>query len=153
MDRYQQPHVNDHAFDSSTENERRRHPRYTMNKKVLLINEDILAEVVDISESGISLQCLANVAEKLNKIITIEIVDCGMGTSVEDLFCRLVRSSKKVFSPASFSAMIMNFSLEFLDLSQIKRKQLLQFIEDGRGSCIERKKHMEDTSKSSRFYA
>ena len=131
--------------DSSPNDERRRHPRYTMNKKVLSINEDILAEVVDISESGISLRCLANVSEKLNKIITIEIVDCGMGTSVEDLFGRLVRSSKQVSFPASLSVMIMDFSLEFLDLTYIKRKQLLQFIEEGRGSLIEREEHMEET--------
>ena len=143
MDRSQQPHVNDHVIDRSTRNERRKYPRYTMNKEVLSINEDILAEVVDISESGISLRCLASVAEKLNAIITIEIVDCGMGTSVKDLFCRLVRSSKKVISPASISAMIMNSSFEFLDLTQIKRKQLLQFIDEGRRSCIERKRNME----------
>jgi hypothetical protein len=60
----------------------------------------------------------------------------------------LVRSSKKVFSPVSLSAVITNFSFQFQDLTQIKRKQLLQFIEDGRGSWIEREKHMEDTIKN-----
>ena len=68
-----------------------------------------------------------------------------MGTSVEDLFGRLVRSSKQVSFPASLSVMIMDFSLEFLDLTYIKRKQLLQFIEEGRGSLIEREEHMEET--------
>lgn len=43
------------------------------------------------------------------------------------------------------------FSFKFLDLTQIKRKQLFQFIEEGRGSCIERKKHMENTIKDDEF--
>ena len=134
MEKYQLQ-LNVLVFDSSSKNERRKHPRYKMNKNVLSISEDVLAEVVDISGAGISCKCLASFDKLLAQIHKIELLNCGLGTSVKGLHGRLVRSSIRALSLASPSTMIMNFSLEFQDLTQIKRRQLFQFIKYGRGAA------------------
>jgi hypothetical protein len=132
MEKYQQQ-LNVLVFDSSSKNERRKHPRYKMNKNILSISEDVLAEVVDISEAGISCKCLASFDKLLIQIYKIELLNCELGTSVEGLHGRLIRSSNRAISLALSSTIIMNFSLEFQDLTQIKRKQLFQFIKYGEG--------------------
>ena len=93
MEKYQQIQANDHSlvFNRTTENERRKHPRYKM-KKIISINNDILAEVVDISGSGISCTCLGNIEKPFTCINEIELLNYELGTSVKGLHCRLVRS-------------------------------------------------------------
>ena len=97
MGKFQQQQINDKVlvFDSSTKNERRKHPRYKKNKNILFVSEDILAEVVDVSESGISCKFLAGFDKLLTQIHQIELLDCELGTSIEGLHVRLVRSSNK----------------------------------------------------------
>ncbi len=114
-------------------NKRRKHPRYKMNENVLSISEDILAEVLNISRSGISCQCLASVDEAITRIEEIELFNYQLGTSVNGLLCNWVRSSIKTISPTSPLTMVMDFSLNFQDLTQIKQRQLFQFIKDGGG--------------------
>jgi c-di-GMP-binding flagellar brake protein YcgR len=111
-------------------NERRRHPRYRVNKDVLSINQDILAEVIEISKCGMSCRCLTSTARPLTSITEIELLNCDHGTSVENLHCRMVRSSKKSISGAFTSTQIMHFSLEFQLISKTQRRQLDRFIAD-----------------------
>ncbi len=110
--------------------ERRKHPRYRVNKDVLSISQDILAEVLDISASGIGCQCLTNTEKMPIEINEIEILNCELGTSVEDIPCRLVRSSKKTIHNGLTSTMILNLGLEFHGLSESQRKGLRRFIGD-----------------------
>jgi len=133
MEKFQQQQINDQVFvfDSSAKNERRKYPRYQTNKNILCISEDILAEVVDVSGSGISCKFLARCDKLLAQTHLIELLDCELGTSIKGLFGRLVRCSNKAISLASPLMMIMNFSLEFQNLTQIQRKQLFHFIENG----------------------
>lgn len=118
-------------FVHPIKNKRRKYPRYKMNENILSINGDILAEVIDISRSGISCKCLASVDKAITGIDEIELFNCQFGTSVKGLLCKWVRSSIKTISPTSPLMMIMNFSLKFEDLTQIKQEQLFQFIKDG----------------------
>ena len=111
-------------------NERRKHPRYRVNKDVLSINKDILAEVLDISNCGMSGRCLTSTHMPLTAITEIDILNCELGTSIEGLPCRMVRSSKKTISDALTSTMIMNFSLEFQHLTRNQNFKLDQFIKD-----------------------
>jgi hypothetical protein len=127
-----------------TANERRKHTRYMLNKKIMSISEEILAEAVDISGSGISCKCLASAGKLLPKIQTIELLNCELGTSVKGLHSRLVRRDKIPVLPASPSMMFLNFSLEFQGLTQTKRIQLFQFIKDGVKNTAERKKLIQD---------
>ncbi len=110
--------------------ERRKRPRHRVNKDVLSINQDILAEVIDISACGMSCRCLMSTDKPLTAIAEIELLNCELGTSIECLPCRMVRSSKKNISDAFTSTVIMNFSLEFQDLSGRQCRQLDQFIAD-----------------------
>jgi len=132
------------VFGSLTANERRKRPRYTMNKNILSISEDILAEVVDISGSGISCKCLASADELLAEIHIIDLLNCEFGTSVKGLHSRLVRRDYIPVWLTSPSMMILNFSLEFQGLTQTKRKQLFQFIKDGAMNTAERKNLIRD---------
>ncbi len=129
-DRYQrlQPSDQGPIINSFTKIERRRHTRHKMNKDLLSISEDVMAEVVDISGSGISFQCPTVVGKRIKKIDKILLLNCQFGTSVEELTCRLVHSSNKVDSQTLPATMIMNCGLEFHLLSQIKHRQLIQFI-------------------------
>jgi c-di-GMP-binding flagellar brake protein YcgR len=129
-DRYQhlQPADQEPNINSSTKIERRRHTRHKINKNLLSISEDVMAEVVDISGSGISFQFPAIAGKRLKKIDKILLLDCQFGTSVEDLTCRLVRSSNTINAQTLPATMIMNCGLEFYLLSRIKYKQLIQFI-------------------------
>ena len=110
--------------------ERRKQPRYRVNKDVLSINHDILAEVIDISACGMSCRCLMSADRPLTTITEIELLNCELGTSIECLPCRMVRSSKKTISDAFTSTVIMNFGLEFQDLTGRQCQQLDQFIAD-----------------------
>jgi hypothetical protein len=132
----QQLNDQDLVIDNSTKNERRKQRRYKMNKNILSISEDVLAEAVDISGSGISCKSIAGVDKLLPQIYEIDLLNCELGTSVEGLHGRLVRSSNELISLVVSSTMVMNFSLEFLGLTQIKRKQLFQFIKKGEGNSI-----------------
>lgn len=145
MEKFQQQQINTHAvvFDSSTKNERRKHPRYKTNKNILFVNKDILAEVVDVSGSGISCAFLARYDRIFTQIHQIQLLDCELGTSIEGLHGRLVRSSNKAISFASPLMMIMNFSVEFQDLTQLQSKRLFQFIKNGERNGIEHKNLMQ----------
>ena len=111
-------------------NERRKHPRYRVNKDVLSINQDVLAEVIDISNSGMACRCLTSTDKPLTAITEIELLNCELGTSIESLHCRMVRSSNKTISGAFTSTMIMHFSLEFQNITGSQHQQLDQFIKD-----------------------
>jgi hypothetical protein len=111
-------------------NERRKYPRFRMNKDVLSINQDILAEVLDISNCGMLGRCLTSTAKPLTAITEIDILNCELGISIEGLPCRMVRSSKKTISDALTSTMIMNFSIEFQFLTNNQLFKLDQFIKN-----------------------
>jgi hypothetical protein len=119
--------------------ERRKHPRYRMNRDVLSLNRDILAEVVNISASGMSGRCLTSVSRPLSAITEIDILNCERGTSVEGLPCRMVRSSERSISEALTSTKILNFSLEFHYLTDNQCLRLNTFIKDN---------HLVETSAS-----
>lgn len=110
--------------------ERRKDPRYRVSTNVLAINQDILAEVIDISNCGMACRCLSSTDRPLTVITNIEILNCELGTSIEGLSCRMVRSNKKSISDVFISTMIMNFILEFQNLTSKQSKQLNQFIKD-----------------------
>ena len=117
--------------------ERRRYPRYRVNQDVLSVNQDILAEVIDISECGISCRCLAYTAIPLDTNIEIGLLNCELGTSIEYLPCRIVRRSKKAILDDFASTIIMNFSLDFMNLASKQLKLLGQFIKDNSLSEME----------------
>jgi c-di-GMP-binding flagellar brake protein YcgR len=114
----------------TVQKERRRHIRYRMDKNVLSISDDILAEVLDISTCGMGCQGLTSCEKPLTEINEIEILNCELGTSVEGLHCRLVRTRERAISDALTSTMIVNFGLEFQGLSETQRKKLHLFIKD-----------------------
>lgn len=116
---------------SSGKNERRKYPRYKMNENVLSIGEDVLAEVEDISVSGISFRYQTSADDQVRKAFDIMLLNCQLGTSVEGLSGRLIRSGDKTISPGLPSTMIMHCGLEFHNLNQMKRQQLRKFIKDG----------------------
>jgi len=115
---------------NTVHHERRRDPRCRVNKDVLSINQDILAEVIDISKSGMACRCLTSTEKPLTAITEIELLNCELGTSIESLHCRMVRSSNKTISGAFTSTMIMHFSLEFQNITGSQHQQLDQFIKD-----------------------
>lgn len=110
--------------------ERRSHIRYRMDKNILSISEDVLAEVLDISTCGMGCQCLRDSGNPLTEINEVEILNCEHGTSVEDLPCTLVYTREKVISDTLTSTMIVNFGLRFQTLTEAQRKTLHQFIKD-----------------------
>ena len=121
--------------------ERRKYTRYKVTQDVLSVNQDVLAEVIDISECGISCQGLTYTAKPLATIIEIELLNCELGTSIDCLPCRIVRRSKKAIFDEFASTMIMNFSLEFTNLTSKQLKLLGQFIKDNSLSEVEMSTH------------
>ena len=110
--------------------ERRRNVRYKMNKNVLSISQDILAEVLDISYCGMGCKCLTNSEKPLGPITEIELLNCELGTSIEGLPCSLVRSREKTISEVFTSTKIVNFGLEFTRIDEHQRKLLVLFIKE-----------------------
>ena len=153
MERCQQLKLVKHISDNSCKYERRNSPRYTMHENVWFISKDVSAEVVDISESGMSLRYLAGIDKPPGRIASFELFNFELKTSFNGGLCRLVRSSSKAFSPASPATMIIHFSLEFMDLTQINCKQLLQFIQEGERSGINGENLVQDIGKKGEFYA
>ncbi len=115
---------------NTVQKERRKNIRYRVNKDVLSISKDILAEVIDISPSGMGCKCLRNSDIPLSQINEIDIMNCEVGTSVEGLQCKLVRSSEKTISDALTSTIIVDFGIEFIGASESQRKQLHKFIKE-----------------------
>ena len=75
MERCQQLQLDELISDSSSKNERRNSPRYKMHENVWFISKDISAEVIDISESGMSLRYLASVDKPPGKIAPFELLN------------------------------------------------------------------------------
>ena len=109
---------------STVHTERRRDPRHRMSTYALSANQDILAEVLDISNSGISCRCLTCDDAPLPAVTELGLLDCTFGKSVENLACRVVRSSRETSQRKTF----VNFSLKFENVTSNQRHQLEQFI-------------------------
>jgi c-di-GMP-binding flagellar brake protein YcgR len=119
----------DNQMDT-VQKERRRYIRHQMSKNVLSISKDTLAEVLDISPCGMGCKCLRDSAVPLTQVTEIEIVNCDADTSVEGLRCRLVRVRERKISDALPSTMIVNFGLEFGQVTQAQKQQLDTFIKE-----------------------
>lgn len=96
-----------------TLNERRRSPRYNVNRYVVSFNQDILAKIVDISNCGISCRCITHNLKLLPTVTKIGLLNCDLGTTVENLACRVVR----IFQETGESKTFVNFCLEFENLT------------------------------------
>ena len=107
----------------ATGRERRKNPRLRPSTYALSANEEILAEIIDISNCGISCRCLTG-NNKLPGIIEMGLLNCTFGKSVENLSCRMVRSNRVTANRKTF----VDFSLEFLNLTSRQLSQLDQFI-------------------------
>ncbi|MDR3630713.1 MAG: PilZ domain-containing protein [Desulfocapsaceae bacterium] len=110
--------------------DRRKHPRYKVHKNILSLSQDILAEVIDISRSGMSCQCLINTDIPLTAVNEIELLNCELGTSLACIPCRVVRSCKVNIFDSQSSTMIMHFGLAFNNLSAMQEEQIDLFIQD-----------------------
>ena len=95
-----------------------------MSTYALSANQDILAEILDISNSGISCRCLTCAEAPPPAVTEMGILDCTFGKSVENLACRMVRSSRETMNRKTF----VNFSMEFENVTSEQRNQLEQFI-------------------------
>ena len=111
---------------STVHTERRRDPRFRMNTYALSASQDILAEVLDISNSGINCRCLTCDDAPLPAVTEVGLLDCTFGKSVENLVCRVVRSSREIGKRKTF----VNFSLKFENVTSEQRNQLDQFIKN-----------------------
>ena len=97
-----------------------------MNTYALSVNQDILAEVIDISNSGLSCRSLTSKDTPWPTVIEMGLLNCTFGKSVENLSCRMIRSNRVTTNRKTF----MNFSLEFQNLTSWQRNQLDQFIKN-----------------------
>lgn len=109
-------------------NERRSYPRYRVHTYALSVNADILAEIVDISNCGMSCRYLTSNNKSLPDITEMGILNCESGNFVQNLSCRMVRSSQETVSDTLPMTVSIIFILKFHDLASEQRKQLDQFI-------------------------
>jgi c-di-GMP-binding flagellar brake protein YcgR len=108
----------------TTHRERRKTHRLEAITYALSVNEEILAEIIDISKCGISCRSLMTDNKPLLPITEIGLLNCESGSSVENLACRMVRVAYETIDKKTF----VNFSVEFQNLTTYQRNKLDQFI-------------------------
>jgi hypothetical protein len=113
----------------SVQEERRRHTRFRVSNNILFINQDTLAEVIDISTCGMACRCLTRADKPITEFSEIELLNYDLDISIEGLPCRIVRSSKTAITDSLLTTLIMHFSIEFKGLTNKQRRQLDRFIE------------------------
>lgn len=108
--------------------ERRKHPRFIVRQDALLYNNDVLAEVVEISVGGVACRCFTHPEDEVLLMDDFGLLNCEAGQYVKGLSCRLVRSQD--LSPEEqdgFGNMTAWF-LEFKDLDTEQNEELARFI-------------------------
>ncbi len=110
----------------TTHRERRKKPRHRPIENALSVNEEILAEIIDINNCGISCRGLIPNARMLPAITRIGLLNCESGISIDNLACRIVRTTNETIDNRIF----VKFGLEFQNLTRNQLNKLDQFIKN-----------------------
>ena len=108
----------------TTLRERRKNPRLKAIRNALSVNEEILAEILDINNCGISCRGLMTNDKPLPAITMIGLLGCESGIFVEDLPCRMIHTINETIDSRTF----VKFSLEFQNLTLNQLNKLDHFI-------------------------
>lgn len=96
---------------------------------ILLLNGHGFAEVIDFSERGATCRIYTSRAVQEFEKNGVDLFNCIAGQYIRNVPCKLAYSIKHNEKPEMGRKMI--YQLEFPGLSDKKRKELSQFIEDG----------------------
>ena len=118
----------DGAGNSANYRERRRHPRYSVERNALLYNQEHFAEILNISVGGLACRCLVESDIFGREINNVDLLDCNGGKNVQGLKCRRVRHGDAIAERGNDRYLTREHFFEFVDLGEDKTEELLQFI-------------------------
>ena len=97
---------------------------------ILLLNENGFAEIIDFSERGATCKIYTSRAVQEFEQSGVDLFNCMAGQYLRDMPCKLVYSMKEGSSSKTGTNKRI-YQLEFPGLTEEKKKELSQFIEDG----------------------
>ena len=118
----------DGAGSSADNRDRRRHPRYSVERNALLYNQEHFAEILNISVGGLACRCLVESDIFGSEVNNVDLLDCNGGKNVQGLKCRRVRHGVQKAEQEHDRYLTREHFFEFVDLCEEKTDELLQFI-------------------------
>lgn len=108
--------------------ETRSHPRFQVRKDILMYNETTFAEIVDISEAGLSCRYLINLRDMEPEAISIDLLNGSDKLHVRNIHCKTIHCLNEIISPSFPSIILRTCGIKFAPLNEAKRKEIKNFI-------------------------
>ena len=118
------------ADDTGSEErqEARTQKRYRVKENTLAFNNFTFAEIIDISEGGLSCSYLMNLHETSANITSIDLLNGAEKLHVGDIGCTQVQYRDELLSQSLPFTVRRVCGVKFTSLDQSKRQQLKNFI-------------------------
>ena len=117
-----------HIMEKHFPTERRKHERYTVKDNILLFNGSIFAEIVNISLAGVYCRFLTDILEQPKPIHSIDLINAPEKVVVNNIECKDLNWADYETSQLFNSTALRNCRLDFINLDEEKKEQLLQFM-------------------------
>lgn len=124
--------------------ERRKHKRQKANGNLIIYNEKMYAEIVDISKGGLSCRTRVNPKKMFTPILDVEILDRVSGEFINGLSGIMVRCSELISQGDGKQETILNFGIEFKNMTDEKKVLLDKLI----NSCLISDAKIQDQNKN-----
>ena len=108
--------------------EARRHPRYRAKEDILVYNETTFAEIIDISEAGLSCRYLVNLRDTERRVAAVDLLNGPERLHVRDIKCREVYCRDEIISLSFPSTVLRTCGITFADVDEEKNRQIKHFI-------------------------
>ncbi len=108
--------------------ERRKHERQKAGDSLIMYNEKMYAEIIDISKGGLLCKCRVSPKKMFSPVFDVEILDRDSGKFIKGLSGVLVRCAQLQPKESNATDVILDFGIEFKNMTEEKENLLDQFI-------------------------
>jgi hypothetical protein len=106
--------------------------RFKVRENILVYNEQTFADIIDISEKGLSYRYLHNLGDNSRPVSRIDLFNSSNHVHLRNIPCHPVHTRDKAISSIHPTTVLRTCGVEFIRLDKTMLKQLKQFIESSR---------------------
>ena len=106
--------------------------RYRVRENILVFNERTFADIIDISEKGLSYRYIHNLKDSALPVSSIDLFNSSNHDHLRNIPCHPVHTRDKQISSSHPTTVLRTCGVEFIKLDATMLKRLKQFIESSR---------------------